>query len=308
VADLLGLYQIVAALAALFLFGLLVFGIVRRPNATYLSLLMRGVLIPAAAFAWYALFPVDLSLETPITWIGISLIMAGLLLGHFNQRLVFGMRGSVASARLLKRQVLVGVVAIYISILGISGVLWIFEPAFAVANVALSLAWAAVWIPERFRRATGVVSVDVEAEPARAWDLMLDPDQRDRYQVNVMDYSVEPPGPLHLGSRITARLRVPLRRPIAGSKEFSIEWPYLVTDFVPGSTFTISALETQEITRTELTPVGSGTRITISSYVGYSILVGIAGSALEMKRSMRQTLSNQQSSLVALKALLASTT
>ncbi len=143
----------------------------------------------------------------------------------------------------------------------VSGLLFLFEPAFALANLALNAAWMAMWIPRRLRMQELRNTVQVAVASERAFEFVTDLRNWPLYRDDVEVVEVTPDGPLAAGSEYVARTVIPpsLRR----TSYRQIESRYRVTAVVPGSSYTVTFPDQPgNVSRTDFAPIDSGTLIT----------------------------------------------
>ena len=231
-ADYASAYRIVAAVVALILVLVCAVGFIRYPRPLMVVPVMLLVAVPAAAFALFAVRNDPVSAPTALTWLAYAPVLAGLAAGV---AMLAAMRRASTYSRTTLSFLANGTAVVWGGIvLGLSDVVYLFEPAFAVANLVLNAAWIAVWIPPRLRRIDTVYATSFKAPLERVFDFFSDPTNSTRYQDQVEAVSVEPPGPLKLGSRITVRRRIdrgPLRGPRMGPG--SVETSSVITDLRP---------------------------------------------------------------------------
>src|ERR1700730_492935 len=155
-----------------------------------------------------------------------------------------------------------------------------------------------------WRKRCVALSIEVAAPPSRVWQYLVDVSIWPRYYVDLEDVKVSPAGPLQVASRITSRRRVPLIRPTAKASDLKMELQSVVTELVPGVSYTLAALDRQAATKTEVTATSSGSRIDVRTQLVLSVGDSIAGQLLRWPAGVAQFKANSMRSLERLKELL----
>lgn len=187
---------IVFALAAVIRF-------VRTPRWHVAVLLAQLLIIPEPALVVEVLRPGPLPNSNELLAIvGVTAVAAFVAMGVSLWRRRKLMAGAVEVVS-LERQQRAAFVARALTILMISGLLFAFAPWFAVANLVANAAWIAIWIPGRLRRIDIAVAQDIAAPPHAVFEAATDTTS----WLGTKDGSVtvEPAGPLRVGSRLMSR-------------------------------------------------------------------------------------------------------
>jgi hypothetical protein len=87
--------------------------------------------------------------------------------------------------------------------LAISAFLALWEPGFAIANLAVNAAWICYWAVPRPRTLAGSSSIDINAPRERVFAFMADASNWPRYDEQLVSATAAPAGPLRQGSRVT---------------------------------------------------------------------------------------------------------
>ena len=286
-----------AAFAVIFVMGL------RRGLAQGFVLFQLSA-IPVLGFAFFVLNPVVRPATPGIIYVEVApVVVMGVVALWWSARRR-KMKDAVTTPATLDLQTRVGVVVVAGFVLIVSTYLWLFEPAFAVANVVAYAVWVLIWIPRPWRKRGVDLSIEVAAPPSRVWQYLVDVSIWPRYYVDLEDVKVSPAGPLQVGSRITSRRRVPLIRPTAKASDLKMELQSVVTELVPGVSYTLAALDRQAATKTEVTATSSGSRIDVRTQLVLSVGDSIAGQLLRWPAGVAQFKANSMRSLERLKELL----
>ena len=260
-ADLESAYRVVALLVAVVLVLLGGIAVVRYPRPLMLVPITLLMALPAIAFLVFA-FRKDTATEpTVLTWLAFIPVLAGVAAGV---GMLVLMRTSKAYSRATLDLLANGTAVVWAGIvLGLTDVVYLFEPGFALANLALNAVWVALWVPKRLRRLRAISSLEVRAPADAVYRFMADPTNWSLYQDDVESVAVAPEGPIAVGSRVTVRRRIdpgPLRGPRFGP--YAVETTSVITDLVPGRLIASHEVDrpgTQA--RTELQDQAGGTLI-----------------------------------------------
>src|SRR5258706_1960160 len=267
---------VAAAILALLVGRYFAFG---RGPVRALTLLQVGV-IPAAGFAYYAVWPSTVSAAEASALapaIVATCLVAGALIGWSWTR---GWAEPVSFPSLRRRAWLA--IAIRASVLTALCIpLVLLAPAFALLAVTANLAWALAWLPRRSREITIDESIVVAAPGTASWAMLTDPINRRRYDRRVKEVATFPEGRLQLGTEMTTIAEVPLLSPYRGNRSMTMKMRSRVTAMAPESSFTMTALDRVAISTTELTSEGGGTRVMTRLTYATSIPDAIMGGALQ---------------------------
>jgi hypothetical protein len=235
--DELPFWQLSAGLIAGLLALLVVFAFVRSRSPVILVAVGLLMAVPLAGFVAFAIFP------QPPRFGGwpLAVAVAGALAGSVGAvamlRTTLARRGplSASTTRILS----IAIVTLWMGIVvAISGFLAQWEPAFAVANLVLNAAWAALWLPLRTRRLQSNSSFEVAAPRPRVFELLSRPESQKLYDEDVVSVTTEPPGELAVGSRITVVRRY--ESGVRGPRMLpgTVEVTAVVTDLVRDASIT----------------------------------------------------------------------
>jgi uncharacterized protein YndB with AHSA1/START domain len=219
------------------------------------------VAIPIAAFAIYALGTDPPPRATALTWLAFVPVLiafgAGISMILFMARARATLTGS--ALRFLSNGTAVvwgGVV------LGISDLVYLYEPVLAVGNLVLNAAWVVFWIPRSPRRVNADSSTEVLAPPARVFAFIAEPANWTLYQEDLELVTARPAGPLAIGSEVTLRMRVPVPVRVPRWTPSSVETRAVITEVVPDRLIALREAERPEnMVTIELEPVKGGTRV-----------------------------------------------
>jgi len=306
--DALPFWQLAAGSVAVLLGAMLVFGLIRS-TATGMVIQMVSILgLPTVGFAVYAVAggPIgrlDLTvLALPFAAMGVAVMLAGLAV-----RVGWLVRRQPYTFAALKRMLPLGLVAWPCLVVAVSIFVFVFEPAIAVANVALLAAWFAIWIPRASRRYDSVSTYGIAAPPEQVFRFISDPSNWPLYMLGAESAVVNPPGPLAVGSEITIRQRIQyqgLRGPRMLLPE-SVEFTNVVTPLVPNE---LLASRRKDLPASwgasELAPKGGGTVVTnrVGNLIAYRYAV--VGTRLDLMRNAAMSRAQARERQDALRKLL----
>jgi hypothetical protein len=294
--------RVIAALIDIGLAFLLVRGLRRGLTSAVPTALMLA--IPALGFAVFVVNPVVRPYLTEVAWTSFAFLVVGAALSIWTRRLAQEVAKGVTTAGILERMRRVTIAAHACFLLALSAYLYLFEPAFAVANLAVNAVWVFVWIPRRFRQADIDLSVEVVSQPAATWEFLVDASNALRYQPDLEEVKVSPAGPLQIGSTVMSRRRVPLMRQWLKMTELTMEMRSVVTELVPGSSYTTVADDRGVSSSTEIMPAGDGSLINVRTHFLFSVTQGIAGQMLVMQAGIARSRAISMQSMERLKELL----
>jgi len=253
----------------------------RRPSQVAFVLLVTPV--PTAGLLLFALLPGSPPEVTWLTWISSLLVALGLYPAFYGRRALQEWPSSTLTPvhlTFVNRHV---VVARACLVLGISGYVFMFEPWFAVANVAATVIWVAIWIPEGWRLKKYETSAEIRATPEAVFRFLIDTSNWVRYQAGLEAVTATPDGPLTLGSEYTTRRSLvtdpPPLAPVSVEQRFKV---IAMTD----RSFTAVVPGQQGRAGFELQSVQAATRLTARSEWLLPFSDAILGYALEMEAAI----------------------
>jgi hypothetical protein len=295
--------QIFAGAIAVALTLLVVVSIIRwrLPSATAIFLLIFAV--PAAAFATYAIRSGPAPNLTAVAVLAVILYAAGVVVVAYGivRRLRRGKPSVWVMVTDARRQ-MAGLIARWLLVLWISALVFLFEPAFAIANLAVNALWMVAWLPRRFRTWSSRVETDITAPPERVFEFVSDVRNWKLYRDDVELLSVKPDGPLASGSEYVARVAIPesMRR----TSYRAIEGRCRVADMVPGQSFAIRLLDQDSMVRTVVEPTVSGTRLSRTTQTTMGLLRAWSADMFNNRAMYRAMRPREQRNNQRLKQLL----
>jgi hypothetical protein len=294
-----------ALFVALF-FGFILYRSVlpRRRPMNELVFWFQALLVPTLGLAFYVVTVGPPLQSTWLVWPAMALVAVAVLLAILNLRLRRRLGSGLITYRMLAGQHRLTLWFRICAVLGFSGYLYIFEPLFAVLNVAVNAAWACIWVPRRWRAIVVEASIEVAADAERVWPLLSDPVSWPLWQVGLDAVSSRPAGPLVVGAQLTSRRTGGSPPPKAGPP-VTIESRSVVIELVPGSSFKARSLDRDALTVFELRSGGAGTLIRTRSDQAISVIQGMVGLGLEIPAARRTFDATMAESLARLKELLA---
>jgi len=279
------IWQLVAGVVAFALVGAAVLRLrkSRRPSQIMFVLLL--VPIPAAGFALYAVNPGPLPTVTLATWVGSILLALAIYPAFWGTRAAELRRASSLSFRDIASINRHSLTWRGCAVLGVTVYLSMFEPWFAVANLALVTAWVAAWIPTARRRTRFEVSAEVRSAAQATMGFLIEPSNWGRYRSDLQAITWKPDGPLMLGTEVTMRRSIPR----IGREE--LVWPGSIDERlritrITGTSFTAVMLDRKAAVTTDVQSTGSATRITGQSEWTTPFVDAILGLALEEKAAI----------------------
>jgi uncharacterized membrane protein len=214
-----------------------------------------------------------------------------------------GSRGPLSAARLQS----VGLATLVLwqgIVVAISAFLAQWQPAFAVANLAVDVCWILLWIPRRARELRSEASVEIAAARARVYSFLADPTNWPRYDADLVSVTVHPPGALAAGSEVTQVRRY----------ERAVRGPAMLPDTVEARSVVIGVRVGESIategrdgaarSTLRFADQDSGTRVVTQLRVTVPLRVALLGGviALHAERDKRRTKAREN--LARLKAIL----
>jgi hypothetical protein len=274
----------------------------RQPLNVVLSM-FQVLLVPMLGLAFYVVTVGPPPQSTWLAWPAMALVTVAVVLAVLNIRLNRGLRSGLITYRMLGRQNVLALAVRVCAVLGFTGYLYIFEPPFAVLNIAANAAWALIWVPRRWRAITTEDSIEVAADAGRVWGVLSDPDNWPLWQVGLEAVSSQPAGPLAVGTQLTRRRTRGFPAP-KGRPPATIETRSTIIEMVPGWSFTANSLDRDATTTYELRSGGGGTLIRIRTDQAIPVLQGMLGAGLEIPAAMKTLSASNAQSLARLKELL----
>jgi hypothetical protein len=261
--------------------------------------------IPTIALATYAIDPGPTPEPGPVLWVAFVPAVAALGAGVWMLAFMSQRRAALTfdQMELLSNGTLVAFGGL---VLALSDVVALWEPWFAVANVILNMAWAAIWIPRRWREIRISSAVDIGAPRARVYAFIADPMNWPRYQEMVVSVEVRPQGALAVGSEVVLRTRYEPH--VRGPRMLPdvIETRSAVTRLEPESW-----IEMQIVNRppssatTEFADVDGGrTRISTNAYSLVPYRLAVFGVLVELRTQGPERAARARRNLERLKAIL----
>ena len=275
----------------------------RMRSTTVIFVLLFG--LPAAGFATYAVRPgaePDLSAAVDLAIVLYAAGAVGVI--YAIVRRIRRGRPTVWEMSSDSRRFMTGLIVRWLLVLWMSSLLYLFEPGFAVANVAVNLLWMLVWVPRRFRTWTRRVEADIAAPPQRVFEFVSDVRNWKLYRDDVQLVSVTPEGPLTAGSEYVARVPIPpsLRR----TSYRYFESRFRVTAMLPGESFDTRLLGQESTARTTLEPTPTGTRLSRATETTMGLLRAWSADMLDNARAYAALGPREQRNNERLKEILES--
>jgi hypothetical protein len=295
--------QLAAAFIAAVLLAIFVAGLVRSRSPYIAVVFAVLVAIPIAGLTTFAVAPrplLDFGFFVDIAFIP---ALIGLGAGSFIVAAAINRGHALTAGRL--NLLAVAFVVLWIGIvLAISAFLAVWEPGFAIANLALNVAWFGFWAVPQTRVRSGRFVVDIKAPRQRVFAFMADASNWPRYVEQDVSVSVEPPGPLREGSRVkeVRRYDTAVRGPRVLPP--TIEVVTEVTGVEPGASISLREAGLLASQRTEFTDVVDGTRISISLRVEVPFHQAFLGTILLMRSQRASRRAKTERNLAKLKAIL----
>ena len=243
--------------------------------------------LPAIGFAVYAIGPGPSPADAAVLYLVglLYLAMIVALVMRFTRRRRLRPSPLVYTSANETRRYLRGVAGRAFLVLWLSGLLFLVEPGFAIANLALNAGWMALWIPRRWRTRQVQNSVLVSAAPGRAFEFVTNPKNWALYVDELELVEVKPDGPLAAGSEYVTRTVIPPTLQTTSHRQ--IENRYRVIAMVPQSSYTVTwSDEPGYWSRTDFLPVDSGTRITFTRTMMVSFAQASQGVTLNLPRAL----------------------
>lgn len=273
-----------------------------RPIMAVLLLLLLG--FPTLGLAAYAIDPGPPPDPGVLLWLAFVPAIGGLVAGTWM--LVFMTRRrqslTMANIELLSN----GTLVLYGgAVLALADFLAIWQPGFAIADVAVNALWVLLWVPRRIRTSAVESTVEIAAPRARVYSFVADPANWPRYQEAVVSVAVRPQGALSPGSEVsvTQRYESPIRGPrllpdtiTTDSVVDAVEPERSISMHIAGRVLSTST--------TEFADSAGGTRITTRARAIAPFRMAVFGALVELRALKQARLARAQRNLEALKRLL----
>lgn len=297
-------WQLAAAFIAFTFVVLGAVAVLRYPRPIMGVLLVLLLGLPTVGLATYAVDPGPPPDPGPLLWLAFIPAVGGLVAGAWMLVFMTSRRESLTMANL--ELLSNGTLVVYGgAMLAVADFLALWQPAFAIADVALNAVWVLLWVPRRLRTSAVASTVEIAAPRARVYSFVADPANWPRYQENVVSVAVRPPGPLAPGSEVSVTQRY----------ESGIRGPRLL----PGAITTNSIVDSVEPDRaismhisgrpaststTEFADSDGGTTITTRARAVAPFRMAVFGALLELRAQRSARLARARRNLEALKGLL----
>ena len=257
-----GVWQLFAGAVAILLAIAWVVPVARHRLWGVVVVSSLSLVVPAVGFAAYALDPGPLPVDDAVVFLVALLYVAAFV--SLIWRLTIGRkrrRELVYPSAIETRRYARGFITRALLVVWLSGLLFLFEPWFAVANLAINAGWTAMWVPRRWRRKRFGSGVDISVPPERVFEFVTDLKNWPLYREDVEIVSVTPDGPLAVGTEYVARTAIPPSMQTTSHRQ--IETRHRVTALIPGRSYTTTFAD-QSGTRfqTDFVPANGGTRMT----------------------------------------------
>jgi hypothetical protein len=237
--------------------------------------LVQFSLIPAAGFAFYVLTSGSEPQPAWLVWPASLLMLATVALGVWNFRRQRRLKSSLITWKMLATQFRLALAGRVFAVAAMTGYLFMFEPLFAAANVVANATWALAWVPRRLREAHFEDSQQLDAEPDRVWALVADPVKWPMWQVDLVDVSARPAGPVVVGTEVTCTNGSLTATTDAHPAMLESRWA--VTEVMSGASYTKIALDHEAKTTLDLQNAGGATLMRVRGDTAISVIAGILG-------------------------------
>ena len=298
------MWQLVAGFTAVLLVLSAAIGLARYPRPIMGIVLGLLLAIPTAGLVAYAAIPgpsPELDSRSELAFIP---VLAGLGAGVWM--LVWMRRRRAALTLSSVERLSNGAVVMWAGVVvGVSDLLSLFEPGFAIANLVLNAAWVLLWVPRPLRRLTSERSVEIKAPRTKVFAFVAEPSNWPLYVEDLVSVTVRPQRPLATGSVISQVQRY--QSGIRGPRLLPemIETTLVVSLVIPGELIRQQVADRpSNETAFEFADSDGGTRITTraSAVVPFRLAVFGAILATRSQRSARRA--KAERTLARLKALL----
>jgi Zn-dependent protease with chaperone function len=158
----LSVWQLTAGFLAAVLLIIGVVAFIRYSRPTMLVILGLLIAIPAIGFAAYAIVPGPEPHTTTLLWLAFVPAVTGLGAGVWMLAWMSARREALTfqNIELLSNGTLIAYGGL---VLALSDVLGLWQPLYAIANVAVNAAWALAWAPRRWRRSSLITAIEIRA-------------------------------------------------------------------------------------------------------------------------------------------------
>ena len=273
-------------------------------STTIFVLVALGLLatIPFLALVTYAIAPrptQDLGLL-----VNLALVPALLALGAGSYAVATSInRAPISSSRANSLGIAYFVVWVGI-VLAISLLIAVWEPGFAVANLALNAAWTCFWAVPSTRRFGAVSAVEIKAPRHVVFAFMADAANWQRYDEQLVSALADPPGPLRVGSRVTEvrRYEAPVRGP--RMLPTTIEVVTEVIAFEPDELLSARDGRGLVTATTNYSDTEEGTRVQIDVKVGVPFHQAFLGTILLLRSQRAARRARAERNLAKLREIL----
>ena len=297
--------QLFSGFLAVLLLGVGAIGVVRMSRIPMLVLLLSLLAIPIVGFATYAVLGGRLH-SPDVVYLALPFALAGLvvLAGGLLVRL---MRGPRTSFRSMHRAVPVTMIFWPCAVIGMSGVLYVFEPWFAVANLAATTLWLILWIPRPLREVNATSTYTVAAPREKVFAFITDPANWPLYNLELVSATVRPAGPLAAGSEIVMRQRLRYEG-VRGPRLLfpqTVDVATQVTELVPGEVFSSRRSDGPDASDSiRLASQDGKTVVTTSAHAVLAYRYAVLGARLEMALNGEKTAAARRARQARLRELL----
>lgn len=259
------------------------------------------IAVPFLGFVAYAIVPgrtPDLD-RILLAWIPALIALAG------GAVLVSatGRRRPLTRSRLVAA--IAGTIALWEGIVvALSIVLAQWQPAYALANIALNALWVLLWIPVKLRRFGGETAVEIRAPRSRVFAFVAAPSNWPQFDEDAVSVQIRPPSELRAGSEIVeirrydAAVRGPRMLPD------TVETVAVVTQLVPDQAIATRAAAGASTAEYVFSETAAGTSVTIKAQVTIPYAAAVIGAVLGFAAQRPARQAKAKRSLARLKELL----
>jgi hypothetical protein len=297
--------QLIAGWFAILLLAVAIIGIIRLSSIPMVVLTASLLGIPIVAFATDVLSPQPprsfevIYLAAPFVGIALTAIVASVVTSLPRRR-----TRSFAS---MHRRTLITLLVWPSMVLAISAFVFVFEPAFALANVAANAAWFIVWIPRSLRKHQTLTSFEVAAPRERVFAFVSQPSNWPRYNLDLESSAARPSGPIAVGTEIVARRRLdyPGLRGPRMLLPAAVESVEVVTRLEPGRLLATRRVDGPDASAwIEMDELEGRTRVTTRSEILVGYRYAVVGGRLSLLKNRGQQLAKSRTVQERLRSLL----
>lgn len=297
-------WQLAAGVLAATLVLIAAVAFLRYPRPVMLVVFGLLVVIPAIGFAAYALVPGPVPHPGPLLWLAFIPAIAGVAAGVWMLAWMSSRRSALTFSNIefLSNGTLIAYGGL---VLGLSDVLGLWQPLYAIANVAASAVWALAWVPKRWRESRVESTVDIRAPVSRVYSFLVDPANWPRYQEGMESAVARPPGPLRVGGEVVTRQRYDSH--IRGPKMLPevIETTSVVTELAPDSRIAMQIANRASSTSViEFIAANGDTRLLVRTRSLAPYRLAVFGALIELGTQAPERRARAQHNLAHLKELL----